>query len=256
MDEESYVVFPWMNGGAFSTLAELELAYGDNCVDGAIADTAELWARRSGTSSPCVGSWSPETFSLDDEIREWATSKRRRPDETGLYITGFRAWVEHKLSESAEFGDFVWNRFVEFSVESMSNLKKNVKIACGDDILLDDRMMYKFRDRIGILPYYVMISVPAMPNDTEERLSKAVEDALKPKPRKLRFRLPKSAFASSKAEEGIAAAMAQTQAKSSQKKQERDRHVSQDGRGAGASDADVQVGMSQCKIEEKGENHV
>lgn len=256
MDEESYVVFPWMNGGEFSTLAELELAYGDNCVDGAIADTAELWARRSGTESPCVGSWSPSLFSLDDEIKDWANSQRRLPDEMGLYITGFRAWVENKLSESPEFGDFVWNRFVEFSVESMTNLRRNIKVACGDDISLDSKMMYKFRERIGILPYYVRIAVPPMPNDTEERLTQAVTDALKPKPRKVRFRLSKAMFAPSPhAEEGIATTIAQT-TKASQKKQEKNRHVCSDGLNGNVTEGDHKRESVAVASDDKGESHL
>ena len=221
MDEESYFVFPGMNGGEFESLAELELAYGDNCVDGAISDTAELWAMRSGTSSPCVGSWSPSNFSLDDAIQEWATSQARRPDDTGLYITGFRAWVENQLSKSPEFGDFVWNRFVEFSMESMMNLKKNIKLACGDDIRFDSRMLYRFRDRIGVQPYYVNITVPPMPTDTEERLVVAVAQSRKPKRKTMRVRLSKAMFATSKhTDEGIASALSP-----SQKKQEKGRHV-------------------------------
>lgn len=198
MDDEHYFAFPWMSGGEFESLAELELAYGDNCVDGAISDTAELWATRSQTLSPCVGSWTPSEFSLDDAIRRWSAGGRRRPDADGLYITGFRQWLEHQLSGSAEFGDFVWDRFTEFAFESMMNLKRNIKLACDDDIKLNSGMMYKFRDRINTLPYFVRIAVPPMPDDTEARLAKAAEEALRPRRKARTLRIPLSAFAKQK----------------------------------------------------------
>lgn len=255
MDEESYYVFPWMNGEAFESLAELEMAYGDNCVDCAIADIAELWAHRSGTSSPCVGDWSPSTFSLDDAIREWAGSQHRLPDDAGLYITGFRSWVEHKLSESSEFDDFVWNRFVEFSIETMDYLRKNVRLTSGQDVLYDDKMMYKFRDRICSLPYYVRISVPPMPNDTEERLAKAVSNAMRPKRQKARFRLSKSMFPTPQhADEGISEAIAQAQSKSAQKKQEKAKHALRDGCATGlTSDGDAQREQLSLSQDSKGD---
>lgn len=253
MDEESYIVFPWMNGGAFGSLAELELAYGDNCVDGAIADTAELWATRSGVTPPCVGDWTPTRFSLDAEIDEWAKDSSRRPDDDGLYITGFRAWVEHKLSQSPEFDDFVWDRFTEFSFESMMSLKRNIKIACDDDIKLSDTLIYKFRERIGVQPYYVKISIPPMPNDTEERLMRAVEKARKPKKQTMRFRIPKSALSSSKhAEDGLASAIAQS--KSSQKHRDKDRHVT-NANGTALTGADGEQEVAVTVEDKAGEQH-
>ena len=224
MDDESYVSFPWMSGGAFESLAELELAYGDNCVDGAIADTAELWASRSGVLSPCVGNWTPTHFSLDSEIEEWAKDLTRRPDENGLYITGFRSWVEQRLSMSAEFSDFVWNRFTELSFESMTHLRRSIKQVCNDDIVLSDSMLYKFRERIGIQPYYVRVSVPPMPDDMERRLTEAMDKARKPQARNMRFRIPKSVFATPKHMD-VELAPAITQAKSPQLHKEKQQHI-------------------------------
>lgn len=175
-DGEDYIVVPWADG-YFSSLAELEMAYGDNCVDGTMCEVAERWATRSGTTFPCIGAWAPKSIDLDTEARRWAAEEPRVPDEDGIYVSDFRCWLLDRLGDTAEFHDFIWDRFSEFALETATALRQNVMNACGDEIEYSPEMFDKFRDRANALPFHVRVKTPALPLDMEKRLERAVEEA-------------------------------------------------------------------------------
>lgn len=173
---EDYISLPWEDG-YFSSLAELEMAYGDNCVDGTMCEVAERWAKRSGTTSPCIGAWAPRDIDIDSEARHWATEEERVPDEDGIYVSDFRCWLLDRLGSTPEFRDFVWDRFSEFALETATALRQNVMAACGDEIEYSPEMFDRFRDRANALPFHVRVKTPALPLNMEDRLERAVTEA-------------------------------------------------------------------------------
>lgn len=172
-DDDEYMELPWETG-TFHTLAEIEMAYGDNCVDGTMTDVAERWARRSGTTSPCIGLWVPKGFDIDKAIGEWAQHGPKVKSADGTYLPAFSMWLTDKLGNSSEFQDFVWDRYAEFAVETATTLRQNIFAACGDEVIFTPDMFDRFRDRISALPFHVKAQTPPLPDDTEERLYNAV----------------------------------------------------------------------------------
>lgn len=258
MDDERYFTFPWMDGGEFESLAELELAYGDNCVDAAIAEVAKLWASRSGTAVPCVGSWCPTDLDLDGLAREWAGGPDCGADEDGLLITGFRAWLADRIRNAPDFSDFVWDRFTEFAFEAMTCLARSIRTACGEDIRMSSDMLSRFRDRIDTQPYYVSISLPLMPDDMEGRLVEAFAEARRPRKRRVSVRIPRSLVSAARKHgaEEFAKALAKQKADERERrtKTETDRSVTPDASHIPATD-DATLSGETAGVESEEASH-
>lgn len=252
-DDEIYFTFPWTSGGPFNSLAELELAYGDSCVDGAISDTAELWARRSQTSVPCVGSWLPPDLVLSDYMDRWADETCDDPH--GDFLIGeFLDWFSEDCSNSQAFDDFVWDRFTEIAFESMTNLVRNIKFACGDKIQLGPDMLYKFRERLNVMPYTVRVDLPPMPEDMEEQLMDALvraeERAAEARaPKRVTVRIPRSAFRKATAQKasGVSSPLAKQKDEAEQKAKSK---VEKRGKGRHAS-AEEEPVMEEAAVAEE-----
>lgn len=177
-EDDEMFVFPWEEDGEFDALSEIEAAYGDNCVDSAISEVAELWARRSGTTVPCIGKCRPAGLDVRAEMWRWASSAPRARDEYGLYTPGFRLWLQAEIGRSAEFRDFVWDRFTEMTFEVATTLRDTIRLRCGDEVRMTPAFFESLRDRIGILPFHVRADVPPMPDDAEEELARMVAAAI------------------------------------------------------------------------------